>query len=70
VNYRPDPTIHAPLTYAAAPVVYKILRKIKEIIDPNMIMHPGRLAWIKGVDDPLAIPNFIVGYKKSEKQEA
>ncbi|HUY00470.1 MAG TPA: FAD-binding oxidoreductase [Candidatus Deferrimicrobium sp.] len=66
VNYRPDPTIHAPLTYAKAPTEYKILRKIKELIDPAMIMHPGRLAWIKGVEDPLEIPQYILGFRKQE----
>ncbi|MFX1295026.1 MAG: FAD-binding oxidoreductase [Promethearchaeota archaeon] len=66
MNYRPNPTIHAPLTYAAAPIAYKMLRKIKKIIDPNMIMHPGRLAFIKGIKDPLEIPQFILGFKKSE----
>ncbi len=68
VNYRPNPTIHAPLTYAKAPVAYQLLLKIKKVIDPNMIMHPGRLAWVKGVEDPLEIPQYILGFGK--KQEA
>ena len=64
VNYRPNPTIHAPLSYAKAPIAYNLLRKMKEVLDPNMIMHPGRLAWIKGVDDPLDIPQYILGFRK------
>ena len=44
LNYRPDPYIHAPLTFSQAAMYWKYLRKIKEIFDPNMIMHPGRLA--------------------------
>ncbi len=43
INYRPDPYIHAPLTYAKAGTYLKYLRKVKEMFDPNYIMHPGRL---------------------------
>ncbi len=44
LNYRPDPFIHAPLTYSQAAMYWKYLRIFKKIVDPNMIMHPGRLA--------------------------
>jgi len=44
VNYRPDPYIHAPLTFSQAAMYWKYLRIFKKIVDPNMIMHPGRLA--------------------------
>ncbi|MEX2684376.1 MAG: FAD-binding oxidoreductase [Candidatus Sigynarchaeota archaeon] len=43
VNYRPDPYIHAPSTYAMAGTYYKYLKMVKEMFDPNYIMHPGRL---------------------------
>jgi FAD/FMN-containing dehydrogenase len=43
VNYRPDPFIHAPKTYFMAGTYYKYLKKVKEMFDPNYIMHPGRL---------------------------
>lgn len=67
VNYRPDPIIHAPRTYAKAPTEFKLLREIKKIIDPNMIMHPGRLAFLAGVENPLDIPQYIIGYKKGKE---
>ncbi len=70
VNYRPNPTIHAPKTYAKAPTEFKLLRSIKKVIDPNMIMHPGRLAFLAGVEKPEDIPQHIIGYKKPKKQEA
>ncbi|MHA1719983.1 MAG: FAD-binding oxidoreductase [Promethearchaeota archaeon] len=43
INYRPDPNIHAPMTYSKAGTYLKYLRKVKEMFDPNYIMHPGRL---------------------------
>lgn len=43
LNYRPDPFIHAPLTYSKAGTYWKYLHKVKEMFDPNYIMHPGRL---------------------------
>ncbi len=43
INYRPDPFIHAPLTYSKAGTYWKYLHKVKEMFDPNYIMHPGRL---------------------------
>ncbi|MFO7795878.1 MAG: FAD-binding oxidoreductase [Promethearchaeati archaeon] len=44
LNYRPDPYIHAPLMYSRAGMYWKYLRAFKKLVDPNMIMHPGRLA--------------------------
>ncbi len=44
LNYRPDPFIHAPLTYMNAAMYWKYLRAFKQLVDPNFIMHPGRLA--------------------------
>ena len=43
INYRPDPYIHAPMMYSQAGMYLKYLRKVKEMFDPNYIMHPGRL---------------------------
>ena len=43
INYRPDPNIHAPMTYSKAGTYLKYLRKVKEMFDPNYILHPGRL---------------------------
>ncbi len=43
LNYRPDPYIHAPLTYSKAAMYWKYLRIFKKIVDPKQIMHPGRL---------------------------
>jgi FAD/FMN-containing dehydrogenase len=64
INYRPNPSIHSPLMYQRAPIAFKYLRKIKQIFDPNMIMHPGRLALIKGIENPLETPQYIVGFRK------
>jgi len=44
LNYRPDPYVHAPLTFARAKAYYDLLRRFREVIDPNFIMHPGRLS--------------------------
>lgn len=43
LNYRPSAEIHAPITYSKLPTYMKYLRKVKEMFDPNYIMHPGRL---------------------------
>jgi len=43
INYRPDPYIHAPEMYSRAGTYLKYLRLVKEMFDPNYIMHPGRL---------------------------
>ena len=44
LNYRPDPFVHAPLTFSKAKEYYKMLVKFRKVLDPNMILHPGRLA--------------------------
>ncbi|MDH5702626.1 MAG: FAD-binding oxidoreductase [Aigarchaeota archaeon] len=43
LNYRPDPTVHAPAAARNAPEYFDLLRRIKKLLDPNGIMHPGRL---------------------------
>jgi FAD/FMN-containing dehydrogenase len=43
LNYRPDPYIHIQAYYQAG-MYWKYLRAFKKMVDPNMIMHPGRLA--------------------------
>ncbi|MHA1147730.1 MAG: hypothetical protein ACTSR8_05755 [Promethearchaeota archaeon] len=43
LNYRPDPFIHVEAYYYAS-TYWKYLRAFKKMVDPNMIMHPGRLA--------------------------
>lgn len=44
LNYRPDPYVHAPLSFARAKAYYDLLVRLRKVVDPNMIMHPGRLA--------------------------
>jgi len=43
LNYRPDPYVHIQAYYQAG-MYWKYLRAFKKLVDPNMIMHPGRLA--------------------------
>jgi FAD/FMN-containing dehydrogenase len=43
LNYRPDPFVHIEAYYNAS-MYWKYLRAFKKLVDPNMIMHPGRLA--------------------------
>lgn len=42
INYRPDPYIHISAYYQSG-MYWKYLRAFKKLVDPNMIMHPGRL---------------------------
>ena len=44
MNYRPDPFVHAPETFSLIPDYYKMLVKFRKVLDPNLILHPGRLA--------------------------
>jgi hypothetical protein len=44
LNYRPDPFVHAPETFSRIPDYYKMLVKFRKVLDPNLILHPGRLA--------------------------
>jgi FAD/FMN-containing dehydrogenase len=43
IPYRPNLKVHAPMAMAKSVGYYDLLRKIKRAIDPNGIMHPGRL---------------------------
>jgi FAD/FMN-containing dehydrogenase len=43
LNYRPDPFVHIEAYYNAS-MYWKYLRAFKKLVDPSMIMHPGRLA--------------------------
>ncbi len=54
LNYRPDPFVHAPETFSQAKEYYKMLVKFRKVLDPNLIMHPGRLAipWESVTDLP------------------
>jgi hypothetical protein len=54
LNYRPDPFVHAPETFSKAKEYYKMLVKFRKVLDPNLIMHPGRLAipWESVTDLP------------------
>jgi len=44
IPYRPSASIHAPMAMSKSVGYYNLLRKIKKTLDPNGIMHPGRLA--------------------------
>jgi len=54
INYRPDPFVHAPETFRKAKNYYKMLVKFRKVLDPNLILHPGRLAipWSSVTDLP------------------
>ena len=54
INYRPDPFVHAPETFSQSKEYYKMLVKFRKVLDPNLIMHPGRLAipWESVTDLP------------------
>jgi FAD/FMN-containing dehydrogenase len=43
IPYRPNLAIHAPLTMPKSVGYYDLLKMIKRAVDPNGIMHPGRL---------------------------
>jgi len=43
IPYRPNLRVHAPLAMAKSIGYYDLLKKIKRAVDPNGIMHPGRL---------------------------
>ena len=44
INYRPNAFIHWPAMRPLMPEYVKMLKELKELWDPNSIMHPGRLA--------------------------
>jgi hypothetical protein len=54
INYRPDPFVHAPLTFSKSKDYYRMLVKFRKVLDPNLILHPGRLAipWASVTDSP------------------
>ena len=43
IPYRPNLKVHAPLTMPKSIGYYDLLKRIKRAVDPNGIMHPGRL---------------------------
>jgi glycolate oxidase len=43
IPYRPNLAVHAPLTMPKSIGYYDLLKTIKQAVDPNGIMHPGRL---------------------------
>jgi len=47
IPYRPNADVHAPKAMSKSVGYYDLLKKIKRTLDPNNIMHPGRLALTK-----------------------
>jgi FAD/FMN-containing dehydrogenase len=43
IPYRPNLRVHAPLAMAKSVGYFDLLKKVKRAVDPNGIMHPGRL---------------------------
>jgi len=43
IPYRPNLAVHAPSTMPKSVGYYDLLKTIKRAVDPNGIMHPGRL---------------------------
>jgi FAD/FMN-containing dehydrogenase len=43
IPYRPNLKVHAPMAMAKSLGYYDLLKRIKRVVDPNGIMHPGRL---------------------------
>jgi len=43
IPYRPNLKVHAPMAMAKSIGYYDLLKRIKRAVDPNGIMHPGRL---------------------------
>ncbi|KPV65051.1 MAG: glycolate oxidase subunit GlcD [Candidatus Bathyarchaeota archaeon BA1] len=44
IPYRPNAEVHAPMAMSQSIGYYGLLKQLKRAIDPNGIMHPGRLA--------------------------
>jgi FAD/FMN-containing dehydrogenase len=44
IPYRPNVTLHAPMAMSKSIGYYDLLKRIKRAVDPNGIMHPGRLS--------------------------
>jgi FAD/FMN-containing dehydrogenase len=47
IPYRPSLKVHAPLAMSKSLGYYDLLKKIKQVVDPNGIMHPGRLGLLE-----------------------
>jgi len=43
IPYRPNLAVHAPMAMSKSLGYYDLLKRIKLAVDPNGIMHPGRL---------------------------
>ena len=43
IPYRPNVAVHAPMAMSKSVGYYDLLKGIKRAVDPNGIMHPGRL---------------------------
>jgi len=43
IPYRPNVAVHAPMTMSKSVGYHDLLKRIKHVVDPNGIMHPGRL---------------------------
>lgn len=43
IPYRPNLRVHAPLAMTKSIGYFDLLKKVKRAVDPNGIMHPGRL---------------------------
>ena len=44
IPYRPNASVHAPMVMSKSIGYYSLLKRLKQAVDPNGIMHPGRLA--------------------------
>jgi len=51
IPYRPNLRVHAPLAMAKSIGYYDLLKKIKRAVDPNGIMHPGRLELLRAEEE-------------------
>jgi FAD/FMN-containing dehydrogenase len=47
IPYRPNLKVHAPMAMAKSLGYYDLLKRIKHAVDPNGIMHPGRLGLLE-----------------------
>ena len=44
IPYRPNADVHAPMAMSQSIGYYNLLKRVKRVVDPKGIMHPGRLA--------------------------
>jgi len=47
IPYRPNLKVHAPMVMSKSLGYYDLLKRIKRAVDPNGIMHPGRLGLLE-----------------------